>query len=271
MWATSISAAVLGVSIDAEASIIYVLLGTDDRVFMVWFDEQPNGSFRSKSELDLEGPVDGRWYLESAVARSGRDSRVHVAGPVARTMIFGLHTHRVPIGYSQHGASTHLLFNDNFRHYWDWSDGFLHCRSPEGAILVRCAPHWTPGIPPGSSLATPVVDYLTPAPGELEIVGIDADGILHWMSIKIAEPATEVDTATYTDGAGFRAACLLAPGVVAAANGKNEILRIRRGAQQCIARSMHPAKIVALADNPGSRTLLAIFDDASAFVCPAFA
>jgi hypothetical protein len=34
---------------------------------------------------------------------------------------------------------------------------------------------------------------------------------------------------------------------------------------------MHPARIVALAYNAASRTFLAIYDDATALVCPAVA
>jgi hypothetical protein len=205
------------------------------------------------------------------VSRSGQDYRVTVAGPSGREMIFGFHhRHSMPIGYLRIGMHTRLLACRDQEWFWDWDERFIRCLSAAGEVRRRWMPQWTPAIPPGSPLATPVIDYSMPSPGVLEVVGIDGEGILHWSKF---DTETDGDTNVWSDAraekSGFRAACLHARNSVIAVTGDNELMWIHRGTM--LRLSKHPAqllsnptRIAAVVSLRSSNEIVAILDDGSA-------
>src|SRR5205823_2142916 len=77
-------------------------------------------------------------------------------------------------------------------------------------------------------LATAPLDWLTPAAGVLEVTGTDRDGVVHWSEFDARDPDhphSRSASANHPDR--FLAACLVAPGQVAAVSGKNEVHWLR--------------------------------------------
>ncbi|HEX4610067.1 MAG TPA: hypothetical protein VH092_17875, partial [Urbifossiella sp.] len=73
----------------------------------------------------------------------------------------------------------------------DWDERFLRLLSGHDPARPRCRwlPHWSPAVPPGSSITVPRVDWLTPSPGVLEVAGVDKDGTVHWFRFDGRDPA----------------------------------------------------------------------------------
>jgi tetratricopeptide (TPR) repeat protein len=76
---------------------------------------------------------------------------------------------------------------------------------------------WTPGRPPGSSLAAPPLSWLRPHPDQLELAGVRDDGNACWSLVQFREdgqPQTRMTNVTRESK--YQAAALVRPNLVAA-------------------------------------------------------
>jgi hypothetical protein len=125
-------------------------------------------------------------------------------------------------------------------------------------------------------LATPPLDWLTPAAEVLEVTGIsgDAGGSVYWSEIDLRGPASSlVRTLAEAHDDGYRASCFLAPGVVAAVTGANDLHWLRADGPRLKAwarpTKLHvPAKAVYLVGRPHANEVVAVFEDGSAVRVP---
>jgi hypothetical protein len=208
------------------------------------------------------------WYLEPVVGSDRGAMSITVATPRHRLQLSGNYLaatshHR----FLPNGGLTHLLVRDGDR-AWDWDERYLRLLDAgyPPRQLCRWLPHWTPAVPPGSSLRVPRTDWLTPSPGVLEVAGVDRDGGVHWFRYDAHDPKnTAVRTAAATDSS-FTAAALLGPGVVVAASAANVIqwlvpdgtrLRLRAAVTLQV-----PSRVVALVGR--GPTVAAVLADGTA-------
>lgn len=270
-------ATVLGLSASRNGDAVFVLTRTDRKVVLRSF-ESADGAFHFNSQVDLSNADSGgdAWHLEPLA--TGWELGVTVAGPSGREMVTGYKVrHAIPTGYLRNGVNTHLLVCD--RHlrekddpewYWDWDDRFLRCLTIRSETRARWVPQWSPAIPPGSPLSVPVVDWLMPVAGVLEVAGVDADGIVHWTMCDARDVEVSFTrTASSTPPHRFRAVCLISPGLLVAATAGNELLWLRRGDGTALTpykeRTLAvPTRVAALVSRPADREVVAVLDDGSA-------
>lgn len=133
---------------------------------------------------------------------------------------------------------------------------------------------WHPAVPPGSSFVFPPVDWLTPAPGALELAGVAADGAVYWTEAKLAGDRLSTATATATATAGYQAACLIRPGLVAAVTADNHVHWLRADGSPTLRRwgpprtLADPNRAVFVAHRPGTNEVVVVFDDGTAVRVP---
>jgi tetratricopeptide (TPR) repeat protein len=158
---------------------------------------------------------------------------------------------------------------------WQWDDKFLRLLADDGRTVVRrWVPPWSPDVPAGSSLVTPVLDWATPAGRVLESVGVDRKGRLHWSEWDGRDGgASGEQRASLGHDEPFLAACLVAPGLVAAATAGGRVFWLRatgRGFAEWAPPTTLavPARPVALVARPHAHEVAAILDDGSAVRLP---
>jgi hypothetical protein len=129
-------------------------------------------------------------------------------------------------------------------------------------------------VPPGSSLAVPPLDWLTPAAGVLEVVGTDREGVLHWTEFDgRSSDGPQQQTLAQPHPGGYAAACLVGPGLVAAVTGSNEVhwLRAAGNAFWEFAKPRKlavPSRAVFLAARPQANEVVVVFADGSSVSVP---
>jgi hypothetical protein len=271
---------VIGLSTDPGGGVVYVLT-TDEGEFRVrCLAAGRSGSFQAMGQKEwVEGrdPVDGGWYLEPSASFGQGDYQVTVAGPGGRLRLSGWYLRTgYPDRYLSDGRNTHLLVRGGETRAWDWDDRLVRLLATDSGVRVHCrwVPHWTPGVPAGNPLAAPAPGWITPVPGVLEVVGIDLDGVLHWSEFDgrdAEDPGSRSASASHPDG--YRAACLTAPGAVAAVTGQNEVhwLRVSGGGFKpwAAAKKLHvPTRVAAVVSRPQANEVIVLLEDASAVRVP---
>lgn len=151
---------------------------------------------------------------------------------------------------------------------WHWSD-----RKLSDGVHATPIP-WHPAVPPGSSFVFAPVDWLTPAVYSLELCGIAADGAVYWTEAKRLDSMLAASTATTTTPAGYQAACLIRPGLLAAVTADNHVHWLRADGSPTLRRwgpprvIADPGRAVFVANRPNTNEIVVVFDDGSAVRVP---
>lgn len=271
---------VLGLSVAPDGDTLYVLYSDGDGTTLRCFESASPGLIVTMGLADQGVAPDeplyiqpscSAWAGEPVVTLCVRSQRVSYRG---HYLLAG-----TPREYAAGGEHTCLLASGHGGETWDWNEGFLWYRpgSPPSGPPVRLVAPWLPGVPEGSPLVVPPLDWVTPAPGILEAVGVDREGAMYWSEFDARDPARRQSrTATATHPHGYRAACLTAPGSVVAVTGQNEVLRFAavgsvlklRGAAR---RVDLPARAVFLAARRPANELVVVLDDGTAVRLPDWA
>lgn len=167
------------------------------------------------------------------------------------------------------GANPVPVFAQSFKDsQWIWSDRWLRVDT------VSTQLPWLPAVPAGSSFVFPPVDWLTPAPDTLELAGIAEDGAVYWTEAKREESYLTASTSTATTPAGYQAACLIRPGLLAAITADNHVHWLRADGSPTLRRwgptrvLADPGRAVFLAHRPTTNEVVVVFDDGSATRIP---
>jgi len=218
------------------------------------------------------GSVESPRTVRAPVARTGRTS----PEPAGRTTYQTLYLlPEPPREFLPDGRGTTHLLARATACTWDWDDRFVRfLPGPGFNVTDRWVATWTPAVPPDSSMATAPVDWIAPAYRVLEVAGVDAEGNLYWSEFDGRNPEVRQSrTATRTHPDGFRAVCLVAPGAVMAATGRNEVSRFRVTGMELqrtsgpVTVSM-PSRVVFLASRLRANGVVAITEDGSAVTIP---
>ncbi len=140
-------------------------------------------------------------------------------------------------------------------------------------LLGAWATHGTPAVPGGSPLTVAPIDWRTTG-GVLELVGVDADGELHWGewgAFQRSDPYRLVGSVRIDQS--FRSACLTTVHRVAAVTANNAVhwLRATSGKLETTAPPVKlavPAAAVAVVARPHAGEVAVVFADGSAARVP---
>ncbi len=93
-----------------------------------------------------------------------------------------------------------------------------------------CELPWRPGVPPGSALSVPWMDWYPLSADQVELAGLTSEGELYWSRVGLVEGRlTHLGTSCVGHAGGYRAVALLGSGRLAGATATNKIqwLRVR--------------------------------------------
>ncbi|OWK46342.1 hypothetical protein [Fimbriiglobus ruber] len=273
---------IIGLSTDSSGTVVYLLLSDEDSLILRCSTATDAGAFEPKGSVIsvYDHEYHANCYLQPSVTTSPQGGYdVTLATPSWRKRFVG--PNLVYLGDA--GAFTeatdtncHLLAITGGGIAWVWGGSMVYCRTGADVreIIGVWAPSWTPSVPEDSPLASGGLDWLTPDPQILEVVGTNAEGNLYWSEFDGRNPNDwRMRTATAAGPDHFLAACLLAPGLVAAASRQNEIhwLRPSATALKPFASPTSlgiPARAVALVARPHTNEVVAVLEDGTAVRVP---
>jgi hypothetical protein len=262
---------VLGLSADPAGRMVFVLFGEGPRVYLTSYVAHGANSFSSVAQHEVTAQWDLRelYHLHPAahprdgdvrVTLYAGDKRMMFAGPLLRPRATG------------EGRDVYLRVVGE-PDVWGWDVGSLRWFGDAGTV-TKWRADWEPAIPEGSPLTVRAVDWMTPSPRVLQIVGVDRPGVVHWSKFdahRTDGPTDSKQTASLAHPAGFLAACLERPDHVVAATATNELHWLRAGGKGLEPRTAPrtlpvPARIVALAARRPGEGVAAVLEDGSAVV-----
>jgi tetratricopeptide (TPR) repeat protein len=215
------------------------------------------------------GPPAG-WYLAPVAGADRGTVGVIIATRSERLGLTGSYlAATTQHGFLPEGGLTHLLVRDAHGRGWDWADRFLRQLDPghPPRWVGRWAPHWTPAVPPGSSLTVPRTDWITPEPGVIEVAGVDRVGVAHWFRFDGRAASNTAPRGAATTADRFTAACLVGPGRVVAATDGNEVRWLEPTGTELRPRAVVllsvPARVVALATGGVTGEVVVVLADGS--------
>jgi hypothetical protein len=262
---------------DGPGRLVLVLQCDDERGRLRSYVQALPGQFRYAAEREFGAESGATVRLAPAVLPEWGDSRsyLQVDDRVERLRGTGL----LPLGQDDtaaDGGSLQLVWNQG-HHRWVWAgrqvtaleNDYRGVRQ-EGATDLR----WLPGVSTGSPLLSPPFDWLTPAPGRLELTGVTEDGVLYWSAVE-ARPGEGLRSESHsaTHEAGFRATACVGPGHVAGVTAGNDVYWFAsRGTHLTRVAGPHhlsvPARAVAAAFLPPAGALAVVFADGTAVRVP---
>ncbi len=265
---------------------IVAMDSTDAMVYLESFVADPRAGYASRGRTPIDRPGEDLPlpYLQPELEPPGRNSgerilRLH--GPDAERRYFGnalllVQTRKLPPGT---GRRVWLVVSDeDDRWVFDGNDVRYERLDPRGdaAPTVRAAGRlpWRPVVPPDSAFTVPPADWVRPAPGVLQLVGVADEGALYWSELTYhpgARLAVEASKATVPHG--FRAAALVGPGLVAAVAADNAVhwLRPSPAGLTAYARPRklgHLAPVVFAVHRPQANEVVVVFADGWAVRVP---
>jgi hypothetical protein len=254
---------VAALSVSARGEVVFaVALGADDKWRIRAFTAPWSGEFWPTTQyvLSTGGGDNPAIYLQPAAVFRGGEHRVAVSTPVEHYRFAGPYLQTDTFQPPEPGAPVRLLVDTADGHSWSWLGESVRHRGPDEGAADRWHVPW---------MATERVDSLTPAPGVLEIVAVDVGGRLHWAEFDARNPKQLHHRSAFaTHPKGYATACLVAPGVVAAATNENEVRWFNVAGGKLIvsvARPIrHPARVFALAPRPDASEVAAILADGHA-------
>jgi hypothetical protein len=233
------------------------------------------GEYERQSRHDFAAPAHGEWVLhppasfrsEPAVRLSNLGRQLDFDGWQMRA--------RPPIDLEPIDQRAHLLVSPRHLEQWAWVETTMHHFSPATVNReCRFVVPWQPRVPTGSSLFAPPLDWLSPLAGVLEVVGLDAAGNAYWSEFDGRDPKHPRSRTVATHADSFRAACLVAAGLVAAVTAANEVHWFRVTSGGALARWSNPrslpfpARAVAAVARPQSNEVVVVLQDGLAVRVP---
>jgi tetratricopeptide (TPR) repeat protein len=262
---------VVSVAADPTANVVYLLQENGEDLLLRCYRSGDPRPFEPGGQVGFS-EVAGRpgWQILPFVDDGPEGPVVTVVGQIGCYQYHGLYLQ--PTSFDAGiGETTHLVADAGDGGWWQWVGRMVALRpTPIAADLVRWTVPWLPGRPIGTSLANCPVDWLIPARSVLEVCGLVAEGTLYWSRFDALDPdAPTTRTRTRTHPDRFLAACLVTPGVVAAATGRNEVLWYRESGDGLLPhgppiRLGVPARAVALVAPARSGRLIVVLEDGSA-------
>jgi hypothetical protein len=254
---------VLGLSAGAAGEAVYVLSQAGDERLLRCYSGGGKRPFAPLGQAQVRG--DGPFHLQPAAGGHGGTS-IRVAGPGTHVRFIGRYLAAQSVT-PPNGLATHLIVEKNAE-LWVWIGSYLNYQTAGSARWERRLMTWWPAVPHGSAVGVPPIDWLTPTPGVIEVVGLNQQGVLYWSSVTIRD-TTDSPTETHanTHPSGYVAACLTGPGLVAAVSGNNVLhwLSADSGlAPRAKPRALAvPARAVWLVARPAAREVVVVFADGS--------
>lgn len=256
------------------ATALVVMTVFEMTVFLNGYQKQIDGSGWNAWEGERVGSADdGVPYLMPELEVAVRSERVRIY------CFDSIRAYRAPMLRADStiprvlGIRTSFVASCETTH-WSRNLDNLLCDGPTGFDdPVAATLPWFPEIPSGSSLIVAAVDYITPADGTLELAGI-ADGAVYWSEAKRDGDVLRTATATASCSAGYQAACLIRPGLLAAVTGENEVHWLRADGSPTLRRwgptrrISHPARAVYLAHRPAANEVVVVLFDGTAVRVP---
>jgi tetratricopeptide (TPR) repeat protein len=266
---------VLGLSVNGTGRAVFVLSTVANQKYLICHFAGASGNFDVMGSAVVGGPEE-ELYVEPCAAPGQQFARVVVAGPNNLTEYRGPYLEpRGSSPYRAGRARTHLLVRgEQHGGIWDWHDHEMLNLYAGGNVRCRWLPHWRPGVPPGTTLRRPPLDWMTPTERVLEVAGIDAEGIVHWSRFDGTDRANSgARTASYCFKSGpgviaspALAVCLASDNLVVAATADRihwlqvEGTSMRSVAVRNLSVSSRPAALVA---RPKKSDVLVILSDGS--------
>jgi tetratricopeptide (TPR) repeat protein len=262
---TGNSERVTALATSARGEVIYgVTVGADEKWRLHCYTAQRSGRFRSMGQYALDYN-ENDIYIQSLVPFRGGNYRVAVVTNEDHLSFVGPHVQPGAVNSFLEGdRPVRLLVEANDGFTWCWAGGSISCgrtQSPDETVWSR----WTmPWMPAGA------VDWLTPAPGTLEVVGVDSGGWVRWETFAARTSPRTIGDHFAIHPSGYSVVCLVAPGLLAAATTGNEVHWLRVGPGVLIvvasARVGVPSRVFALSARPDANEVVAVLQDGSAIL-----
>jgi tetratricopeptide (TPR) repeat protein len=263
-----------GLSVNGNGGVVFVLSTVANQKYLICHVAGASGNFDVMGSAVVGSP-DEELYLEPSANSDPDFTSVVVAGPDDRIEYRGRYLE--PHGFAPYTADrvrTHLLVRGRHGGIWDWHDHEMLNLYAGGNIRCRWLPHWKPGVPPGTTLRRPPLDWMTPTERVLEVAGVDAEGMVHWSRLDGADRSNPgARTASYRIQSGpggiaspAIAVCLASDNLVAAATADRihwlqvEGTSMRSVAVRNLPVSSRPAALIA---RPNKSEVLVILSDGS--------
>ncbi len=197
-------------------------------------------------------------FLQPAATFHAGEHRVVVATPTECIRFFGSHLRQDPFEVVIDERPIRLLVEPADGYTWYWAGSTVGCRAPgEVPAHTKWFVSWVPAAG---------IDWLTPAPGTIEIVAADADGGLHWE--RFGSGSVSRGFAFHDAPVPYTTACLLAPGAVAAVTTNNDVCWLRAvGSKLNVTATAAlgvPGRVVSLTALPDGNELVAVLADGHA-------
>jgi hypothetical protein len=254
----------LAASIRGEM-VYAVARGADDNWRLRAFTADRTGAYLATTQYTL--PTDEsdepEFYLQPTAAFHAGEHRATVVTPVEAFTFVGPYLQHAPAdgvidAVLDAGRPVRLLAEAGDGYSWIWAGTVLRCRSPGDEPTHH---NWHITWVPASN-----VDWITPAPGVLDIVAVDGGGDVCWIQFDARDPSRPTGSSAFAcQPLGYSVACLIAPGVVGAVTSGNEVHWLRVvGNKLTVTASTRigvPGRVVALAARPQANELAAVLAD----------
>lgn len=271
------NARALGLATNDDATTIHILYADASGVYLKCYCANQTASVLGLPNYLAEGQIrvadDGGevtdWYLQPASFVQDGEPAVALVGPDSRMTLYSTYLRAKTMEDKTSnlmGPKKYLLANLGPTVSWEWDENFM--RHVVGAQTRRWVTNWVPAVPDQSPLRQPVVDWVAPSVGALQIVGLDSGGDLRWNQFHDPDPDRAVDSAHFAlKNLTFAAACLRGPGKIAAVstNGVIHWLAIEGGnrivTEFCSTPFANPSRPVFLAMGRTRDEVLAVTAD----------
>ncbi|MBY0457007.1 MAG: hypothetical protein K2V38_06700, partial [Gemmataceae bacterium] len=254
-------------STTARGEVVYAVTSRPNGTWLLRaFVVLPDGNYQPTVQVTLPtgGVENPPVYLqpeppfragEFRLTVAARDERLGLAGPY-------LLADTDPMFEGGDGPARLLVETaDGWR--WMWTGGMVVCRAPDDRLETRWPAPCVPASP---------VDWLTPAPGVLQVAAVTALGGLIWHEFNGTRPQGRPEGRGAGTGpperGDYQTACLCEPGLVAASTTRNEVHWLRAAGRELTAVGTVtvrvPSRVFALVARPTAGEVVAVLADGSA-------
>jgi tetratricopeptide (TPR) repeat protein len=250
-----------GLTVSERAEVVGAVVSDPDwSSRLAAFADNGAGGYRRTAVCVLPGDQGEGADVYLSPAATTRNGHVRITAVAAgeRVTFGGPYLSPVATEPFPEGGPVHLLVETADGYEWQWAGPAVRCRGP-GADPNAHGWHvsWVPAGGP---------DWLAPEAGVLEVAAVDVGGNLRWARYDGRDPSRSGWSGGFAEHPkGYATACLVAPGVVAAATTGNEVRWLRAaGTKLTVTASVavrEPGRIVRLAARPDPHELAAVLAD----------
>lgn len=166
-------------------------------------------------------------------------------------------------------ATAFLRVPDGPSRTWEWDYNSLRRIDSNGETTRQWVPTWSPSAQMNGLLNALPLDYVTPAVGELEVVGLDAHGAVRWEGWRIPNGETPAAAVAGTLH-WFEAVALVASRKIVVVDSQNAVRWYRVVASAVLEQIgsaypvAHTSRAVAVVPRPAADEVVVVFADGSA-------